>query len=112
MRETMEASGALRGSGISKRMVAVVIAVVASFLLGAAGGYAAKTLSLPRASIVPQLLIAQDGASGPGSAWNYSSRHSGTQAVDGPAPAASSAPAPGASFREPGTGRGGPQSYH
>jgi hypothetical protein len=106
----MEASSALRGSGISKRMVAFVIVVLAAFMLGAGGGYAAKTLSLPRASVVPHILIAQDGASGPGSAWNYSSRRSGTQAVGGPAPATLSAPARGASFREPGTGRGGPQS--
>jgi hypothetical protein len=92
---------------VSKRMAAVVIAVLAAFLLGAAGGYAAKTLSLPSASLEPHIPAGLDGASGFGSAWNYSSRRSGTQAVEGPAP---SAPTASATFREPGTGRGGPQS--
>ncbi len=103
----MEARTELHGSGISKRMVAVVVAVLAAFLLGAGGGYAAKTLSLPSASLGPHIPTGLNGASGFGSAWNYSSRRSGTQAVDGPVPAA---PSTGASFREPTTGRGGPQS--
>ena len=95
---------------VSKRMAAVVIAVLAAFLLGAAGGYAAKTLSLPSTSLGPHIPTGLDGASGVGSAWNYNSRRSGTQAVDGPAPAPASKPSKGASFREPATGRGGPQS--
>ena len=103
----MEARTAFGRSGISKRMVAVVIAVLAALVLGAAGGYAAKTLNLPSANFVPHIVAGQDGASAFGSAWNYSSRRSGTQSVDGPAAAAPSA---NASLREPGAGRGGPQS--
>jgi hypothetical protein len=100
----MVARTAFLGSGISKGMVAV-IAVLAALMLGAAGGYLARTLSLPTASIAAHVVAGQPGASGYGSAWNYSSRRSGTQSVEGPVPEA----APVAKFREPGSRRGGPQ---
>ena len=103
----MEARTALRGSGISKRVVAIVIAVLAAFVLGAAGGYVAKTVSLPAATSPSHILAGQSEASGVGSAWNYSNLRHGTQSIEGPAPASASA---GVSFREPSTGRGGPQT--
>jgi cell division protein FtsN len=103
----MEARRAFRGSAISRNMVAIVAAVLAAFLLGATGGYLARTLSLPVAATATHVLAGLPGASAPGSAWNYSNQHSRTQTVEGPARAGSSA---SASFREPGSGRGGPQS--
>jgi hypothetical protein len=103
----MEARTALRGSGISRRMVAVAIAVLAAFVLGAAGGYVAKTVSLQIASAPSHIVAGQIGGSGVGSAWNYSNLRHGTQSIEGPAPSSVSS---SASFREPSTGRGGPQS--
>jgi hypothetical protein len=87
-------------------MALVVLAVLAAFALGGVGGYLVKALSLPAVAVAAQVVAAQPAASGPGSAWNYSNRHSGTQSIEGPAP---SSPA-GAPFREPATGRTGPQS--
>lgn len=101
----MVARTAFPGSGISKGMVAVLVAVLAALMLGAAGGYLAKTMSLPTASIAAHVVAGQPGASGYGSAWNYSTRRSGTQSVEGPVPEA----APSAKFREPGSRLGGPQ---
>jgi hypothetical protein len=101
----MQATTAFRGPGISKSRVAVVVAVLVAFALGAAGGYIAKAMSLPLATARVTSVVGMPGASGPGSAWNYSSRHGGTQSVEGPAPA-SVAPA---SFRDPGSQRGGPR---
>jgi len=71
------------------------------------GGLLFKTLSAPAAAPAIHVVAAQPGASGVGSAWNYSSRRSGTQTVEGPAPTAFST---SASFREPASRRGGPQS--
>ena len=102
----IETRTALRGPGISRRMVAVVIAVLAAFALGAAGGYAAKTLSLPVASAALHIVPGQSGASGVGSAWNYTNLRHGPQSIDGPVPASASVPP---SLREPSTRRGGPQ---
>jgi hypothetical protein len=84
----MEARATFRESAVSKNVVAVVIGLVAAFLLGGAGGYLAKGLSLPSASAAGHTAVIQLGASEPGSAWNYSNRQSGTQSVEGPAPAA------------------------
>jgi hypothetical protein len=108
----MEARAAFRGSASSTNMVAIVAAVLAAFLLGAVGGYFVKTLSLPAAAasaVATHIVAGQPEASGFGTAWNYSNRHSGTQSVEGPPAAATAAPA-GAQFREPTTGRSGPQS--
>jgi cell division protein FtsN len=87
-------------------LVAVVMAVLAAFILGAAGGYVVKTLSLAAPAAAAQVVTGQPIVARPGSAWNYSNRRSGTQSVEGPAPTA----APSAPFREPATGRTGPQS--
>jgi hypothetical protein len=103
----MEARTALRGSGISRRTVAVAIAVLAAFLLGAAGGYVAKAVSLPIAGGPSHIVAGQIGGSGIGSAWNYTNLRHGTQSIEGPAPSSVSS---SASFREPSAGRGGPQS--
>jgi hypothetical protein len=84
----MEARATFRESAASKNGIAVVIALVITFLLGGSGGYLAKSLSLPSATSAGRTEVIQLGASEPGSAWNYSSRQSGTQSVEGPAPAA------------------------
>lgn len=102
----METRTALRGSAISKSKVAVVAAVLAAFMLGGTGGYLIKTLTLPAATAAQHIVQGQPGGSGYGSAWNYSSLRSGTMSVEGPAPAESSFTP---KFREPGTGRSGPQ---
>jgi hypothetical protein len=103
----MEASKAFRGSAISRSLVVAVAAVLFAFVLGGIGGYLVKTLSLPASALARQVVTVQPAAAAVGSAWNYSNRHSGTQSLEGPAPAASPT---GASFREPTTGRSGPQS--
>lgn len=102
----METRTALRRAGISFQTVAVVIAMLAAFALGGAGGYLVKTLSLPAAAAVAQVVTGQPTVARPGSAWNYSNRRSGTQSVEGPVPPSPSNP----SFRPPATGRTGPQS--
>jgi len=102
----MEAGKAFRGSAISRSMVAMVAAALVAFVLGGIGGYLIKTLSLPASALAPQV-VTQPAAAEIGSAWNYSNRHSGTQSLEGPAPTTSPT---GASFREPTTGRSGPQS--
>ena len=102
----MEARAAFRGSAISKNIVAVVAAVLAALILGAIGGYLIKTLSLPAPAVGKHFVAGQPGASGYGSAWNYSTLRGGTQSVEGPAQAGLPT---SASFREPTTGRGGPQ---
>ena len=104
----MEARAALHGSVISKSMVAVLTAVLAAFLLGGFGGYAVKSLSLPPAAAQHHVLAGQTAASDFGSAWNFSTQRSGTQTIEGPAPVVELPTT--ASFREPSTGRGGPQS--
>jgi hypothetical protein len=101
----IEARTALRRPGISKQAVAVVLAVVAAFALGGAGGYAAKSLSLPTTSSSPHIVAGQSEASG--STWYFSTRAGGTQSLEGPPPAGTS---DGATFREPSSGHGGPQS--
>jgi hypothetical protein len=103
----MEARTAFHGSAISKRMAAVIVAVLASFMLGGIGGYLVKTVSLPAVPVAANVVAGQPAASGFGSAWNYSDRRSGTQSIEGPAP---SALPTSASFREPTAGRSGPQS--
>ena len=84
----MEARTTFRGSAVSKNVVAVVAALVITFLLGGSGGYIVKSLSLPSATSAGHNAVLQLGASEPGSAWNYSNRQSGTQSVEGPAAAA------------------------
>jgi hypothetical protein len=103
----MEARTAFRGSAISRSMVAVVAALLAALALAAMGGLLSKTLSMPAAAPTKHIVAGQPGASGFGSAWNYSTQRSGTQTVEGPAPAGLST---SVSFREPGSRRGGPQS--
>ncbi len=103
----MEARAAFHGSAISKKMAAIVLAVLAAFMLGGIGGYLVRALSQPAASVAANVAAGQPLASGYGSAWDYSTRRSGTQSLERPAPSASPA---SPSFREPATGRSGPQS--
>ena len=84
----MEARATFRESAVSKNVIAVVAALVITFLLGGSGGYLVRSLSLPSATSVGHTAVIQLGASESGSAWNYSNRRSGTQSVEGPAPAA------------------------
>ncbi len=69
--------------------VATIAAIVAVFMVGATGGYLVKTLSLPVAAPSAHIVAGQSVASD-GSASNDAS-------------------STGASFREPGSSRGGPQ---
>jgi len=103
----MEARRALRGSSISKNVVAAFATVLAALMLAAIGGYLVKTLSPASAAPAPQILAGQPAAERIGSAWNYSGRHSGTQFIAGPAPSDTQT---SSSFREPTPGRSGPQS--
>jgi hypothetical protein len=102
----VEARTAFRGKGISKSSVAVVVAVLVAFVLVAAGGSLAKALSRPVAPATAHIVAGQPGASGYGSAWNYSNLRHGTQSIEGPMPA--SAPLV-MTVRDPGTRRGGSQ---
>lgn len=103
----MEARRSFHGSGNSRDTVVAIVALLVALVLVVMGGLIVKTLSAPAAAPATHVAAAQPGASGIGSAWNYSTRHSGTQTVEGPA---SPAPSTSASFREPGSRRGGPQS--
>ena len=84
--------------------MAVVFAVVAAFVLGAAGGYEAKTLTLPATGAAYHMVAGQGGASTSDS--SYSTRRGGNLSLEGP-PA--QATATSVTYREPGSGRGGPQ---
>ncbi len=107
----MEARIALRASAISRSTAAVVAAVLAAFVLGGTGGYLLKALSLPVAPpIAPPIAHSAaewPAALEPGSAWSYRTQRAGTMSVEGPAPATLTT---SASFREPGSRRGGSQS--
>lgn len=103
----METRTAFRGSANSKNVVAIVAALLAALVLAAIGGLLVKTLSVPAAVSVAHIVAGQPGASEFGSAWDYSTRRSGTQTVEGPAPAGLST---STSFRKPGSQGGGPQS--
>jgi len=102
----MASSAVSGGRGMSIPIAFVVLAVLAALAVGAVGGYLVKAASVPAATVAGQMVAGQPAASGPGSAWNYSTRRSGTQSVEGPAPNSPAA----ASFRTPAAGRSGPQS--
>lgn len=101
MIQTQKAS---RGSGISLRRVAAVISVATALVVGAAGGYAAKTLSLPGTSAAVHIVAGQGGSSA-GTASSPGARRGGTMSVEGPAAPATPA---GAAYRAPGSREGGP----
>ena len=103
----MEARTAFRGSGISIRMSAVVVAVVLAFALGGVGGYLVKAASPHVVPVATKPVAGQPAAPSYGSAWNYSSRRSGTQSIEGPAPAGALI---NPLFRVPTAGRNGPES--
>ena len=105
----MEARRAVHTSGVSKHSVLLIAAMLAAVMLGFAGGYVAKALSIPLAAPVAapvaHILPGQGLATGDGTAWNYSTRHAGNQAIDGPASGVPVGPA----FKAPGLRRDGPQ---
>jgi len=103
----MEARLAWRASTISRSTVAVVAAVLAAFMLGGTGGYLLKTFSLPVAAPITHSVAEWPAVLEPGSAWNYRTQRAGTMSVEGPAPTTLLT---GASYREPGSRRAGPQS--
>ncbi len=103
----MEARRAFHGSGNSKDTVVAIVALMVALVLMVMGGLLVKALIAPAATPTNVVLTGQPDASGNGTAWNYSNRRSGTQSVEGPASTAAST---SASFREPGSNRGGPQS--
>jgi hypothetical protein len=101
----MEARTTFRGAAKSRNLVALVTAVLAALMLAAIGGSLVKAISSPITAPAAHIVAGQPGASDYGSAWNYSTRRSGIQTVEGTATSPTSA-----SLREPGTQRGGPQS--
>ena len=48
----MQATGTLREAGVSKRFILVVIAMVCALILGAAGGYAARSTGSGAGAVV------------------------------------------------------------
>jgi hypothetical protein len=80
----MEARATLRGTGVSKGIVAIV-AVMVALALGAGAAVLAKGITGSTAAPAAHIVQGNPGASGPGSAWNYSVRRSGLQSVEGPA---------------------------
>jgi hypothetical protein len=103
----MEARTAFRGSAISSGRMAVVVAVLAAFVLGGIGGHLVKALSLPASALAAHVVAGQPGASGFGSAGNCSIRRNETQSVQRQAPIGQPI---GTTLREPTKGRSGPQS--
>ncbi len=76
----MEARSTLRGTGFSKGLIAV-IAILAAFLLAAAGGYIAKNLS---SQPVPAAHVTTTSAGASDSVWSNRARRGGVQSVEGP----------------------------
>lgn len=105
----MEARTAFQGSGNSSNRVVAIVALLVALVLVAMGGLLVKTMNAPAATPAHQGQTGQPGTSGLGSDWNYYSRRSGTQTVEGPA-AASTGASFSTKFREPDSRRGGPQS--
>jgi hypothetical protein len=101
----METRTAFRGSVKSRQVVALAAAVLAAFMLAAIGVTLVKVMSTSIAVPSAHIVAGQPDASTFGSAWNYSTRRSGIQTVEGPV-----APSTTAKFRAPSVGRGGPQS--
>ena len=96
----MQARTAFRGAGISKRMAAVVVAVLLALVLVAAGGFLAKATNRPIAPAT-HFVAGQSG-----STWTYGNGRSGTSWIEEPETASASLIG---SFHEPGTRRGGNQ---
>jgi hypothetical protein len=86
----MESRTVFSASAISRSIVAVVAAVLAAFILGATGGYLAKSLSLPVAPPTAHVAAGQTTATGFDSAWQRSNLPRGPVTVDGPASTGSS----------------------
>jgi hypothetical protein len=83
----MEARATFRESTVSKSAVAIIVALLAAFLLGGTGGYIVKSLTLTSSTSAGHTAVIQVRASEPSSAWNESNRRSGTQTVEGAVPA-------------------------
>lgn len=88
----MEARAAFRQPGISKKSVLFVFAVIAALILGVTGAYMLKASSSAVAAPATHTLVLGQYAGGDGSAWNFDNRRNGTQSVEGPAAAATTAP--------------------
>jgi len=103
----MQANPALvtsRLGGLTRTTLALVGAVLAALVLGGAAGYVARGFALPTGAVPTHSSVrVLAGAGGP--AVGYTTRRSGTQTVEGPAPGGTSS----AASREPGSGRTGPQ---
>jgi hypothetical protein len=76
----MEARSTLHGTGLSKGLIAIV-AILAAFVLAAAGGYIAKSLA---SQSVPAAHVATTSAGASDSVWSNRARRSGSQSVEGP----------------------------
>ncbi len=88
----MQATRTIGGPRISKAMAAAATAVVAAALLGGAGGYLVKGMTVGLAPARPNVNGSQSGATSWGADYYNRAQRSGLQTGD--APAGTPAPAP------------------
>jgi hypothetical protein len=81
----VEARTAFRGTGISKSMAAIVVAVLAALVLVAVGAYLASAISRPIAPPATHIVAGQ-----PGSTWTNGNGRHGTMWIEEQAPASGS----------------------
>lgn len=103
----MEARTAFRTSAVSRGLVAVVVLVLAALMLGAAGGYLAKSLSLPVKAPAAHVTDAQQATPDFSDEPRITRGRSGPQTMDDGASTQSSA---STSSQEQRSLRAGPQS--
>jgi hypothetical protein len=89
----MQATTTFRRPRVTKQVAVAIMALVVAYVLGGASGYLAKSATLPVQVAPSRSVILSAGPSDYGSAWNYSSRRSGTQSVEGPTDTAPPKPA-------------------
>ncbi|MEO8744086.1 MAG: hypothetical protein ABI334_07715 [Candidatus Dormiibacterota bacterium] len=83
----MEARATVRGTGLSKALVAIVTVMVA-VALGAGAAALSKGIGGSTAAPAAHIVQGNPAASVDGSAWSYRPSHGGTQPVEGPSGAA------------------------
>jgi hypothetical protein len=99
----MQATRTYANFSISRQLLMLLGALVAGLLI--ASVYLVFTANHAVTPTNVHVVSVEPDASVPGSAWNFSSRHHGTQSVEGPAGTAPSTVA----AREPSSRRSGPQ---
>jgi hypothetical protein len=99
----MQATRTYARVSISKHLWVLIAALLTGLLMVSL--YVVIRMNDPATSTSVHVVSGPPDASVAGSAWNFNSRHHGTQSVEGPAPGAPSV----GSAREPSSGRSGPQ---